>query len=460
MPEQLTAQQQQDDLLDLADVIGKRTISTRLHHNVTIREENAAAALEAMSRFAADPRWLIHLPPTMSPPATSSLPGLLEHPTEAFDYYRRQGVTALVCEEKHMGSRAILIVCRDEAAARERFGVAGGGGIVYTRTGRRFFDDPAMEAALLDRLRQAATAAGLWEQLSTGWLCLDCELMPWSAKAQELIRQQYAAVGAAASAALRDETLALSAAAERGLDVGGWAGRDHGASRTGGRFFRGLSTVLLACLLGGRSASRALPSAGLGAAHADKLHPWHLDVLGRLADGGCLMATPHVEVDLENPASESAAVEWWETLTGRGGEGMVVKPRDFLARGDRGLLQPAVKCRGREYLRIIYGPDYTLEPHLIRLRQRGLSAKRSLALREFALGIEALAPLCRRRSRSGASTSASSASSRWKASPWIHDSEKPHAGHLSSHRYRPASLIPTSRFPREMTSSSAKPRLS
>lgn len=69
---------------------------------------------------------------------------------------------------------------------------------------------------------------------------------------------------------------------------------------------------------------------------------------------------------------------------------MVVKPADFIAKGRRGIVQPAVKCRGREYLRIIYGPDYTAPEHLDRLRSRGLGAKRSLALREFALGIEAL----------------------------------------------------------------------
>ena len=131
-----------DDLLDIDDVIGKRIVTTRLHHNVTVREENALAALEVMSRFAANPKWLIYLPPTMSPTETTSQPGLLEHPAEAFAYFRREGVPRVVCEEKHMGSRAVVIVCRDEDAARRRFGVVGEGiGICYTRTGRRFFDD-------------------------------------------------------------------------------------------------------------------------------------------------------------------------------------------------------------------------------------------------------------------------------------------------------------------------------
>lgn len=170
-------------------MLGKRIVTTRLRGSVTIREAHATAALEVMSRFAADPKWLIYLPPTMSPCETSSEPGLLEHPAEAFAYYRSQGAPRVLCEEKHMGSRAIVIVCRDEAVARERFGVTQGGvGIIYTRTGRRFFNDAKLEAEFLARVQSALTAADVWSALATTWVCLDCELMPWSAKAQELLK--------------------------------------------------------------------------------------------------------------------------------------------------------------------------------------------------------------------------------------------------------------------------------
>src|SRR3989454_10623877 len=191
------------DLLDIKDVLGKRIVSTRLHRNVTIREENSIAALEVMSRFAANPRWIVYLPPTMSPPETTRRPGLLEHPDEAFDYYHRRGVDRVVCEEKHMGSRAIVVLCRNADVARTRFGATDGGiGICYTRTGRPFFEDRTLENELLSRLAAAMERARLWEELKTDWICLDCELMPWSAKAQELLKEQYAAVGAAARAGL------------------------------------------------------------------------------------------------------------------------------------------------------------------------------------------------------------------------------------------------------------------
>lgn len=209
---QLTALQRHDELLDIQDVLGKRIVSTRLFRTVTIREENATAALEVMSRFAANPKWLIYLPPTMSPSETMQKDGYLEYPTEAFAYYRHESAGAVVCEQKHMGSRAVVIVCRDEGAAKKHFGVVSEGiGICYTRTGRRFFNDPGLECAFLARVQNAVSAAGLWDELTSDWLCLDCELMPWSVKAQELLRQQYAPAGAAAAAALPQVVSLLNA---------------------------------------------------------------------------------------------------------------------------------------------------------------------------------------------------------------------------------------------------------
>ncbi len=387
----LSAQQQHDDLLDLADVMGKRIVGTRLHGNVTIREENATAALEVMSRFATNPKWLIYLPPTMSPSGTSSLPELLEHPAEAFAYYRHEGVPRVICEEKHMGSRAVVIVCRDEDAARRRFGVTGEGfGIAYSRTGRRFFDDPAVETGFLERVREAVTRAGFWEEFATDWVCLDCELMPWSAKAQALLKEQYAPVGAAANVMLGDATSLLKQAEARGLDLGDLL------ERTTAR--RAMATDYVSAYRRYCWSVYSVDDLKLapfhllateGKVHMDKPNDWHMTTLARLA-GGIVIATPFQVVDVTDPESEATASRWWEELTARGGEGMVVKPLEFIARGRRGLIQPAVKCRGREYLRIIYGPEYTAPENLERLRARGLNRKRSLALREFALGVVAL----------------------------------------------------------------------
>lgn len=366
-----------------------------------------------------------------------------------------------------MGSRAVVVVCRDAATAAARFGVDDGGtGAVYTRTGRSFFTDATLTGELLARVRSAA--GFLFDELQTGWLVLDCELMPWSVKAAELVRTQYAAAGAAARAALPMAADALARAAQRGLDVAGLRDRVERRSANAAAF-----RAAYARYCGPADGLRGLRLApfqvlaGEGRTHARRDHLWHLEVAGRLAAADPLFApTAYQVADLapgaspaatrgagEAPAggvpagagsgsvdrgsggaggrpaaewtgagrpagrpagsaasegerprdgrpaaepseSERAAVGWWERLTAEGGEGMVVKPLDAVTAdpdGDgRRLVQPGLKCRGREYLRIVYGPDYTEPEHLDRLRGRSLGRKRSLAMREYALGLEAL----------------------------------------------------------------------
>ena len=392
--EPLTAQQLHDDVLDFADVSGKRMLTTALQTRLTIREENAAAAIEVMSRFAIHPKWLIYLPPTMSPSATSKLDGLLEHPAEAFGYFAQEGVGHVVCEEKHMGSRAIIVLCRDAEAARDRFGVeTGETGVIYSRTGRAFFPDRDETEQVLARLRAAMDRAGLWETLDTDWVCLDAEIMPWSAKAQSLITEQYAPTASAARIGLSAAASALAEAQARGVDLGALPERFTERADKAERYanaYRGYCWEVSSL-----DDLRVAPFhilASEGAVHMDKDHVWHMSTLAKLAsdDDPLLVATPYRAVDLADETEVSAATEWWADLTSKGGEGMVVKPRDFTARGGRGLVQSALKCRGPEYLRIIYGPEYDTPDYLERLRQRGLGKKRSLAQREFALGHEAL----------------------------------------------------------------------
>jgi len=406
----LTSQQSYDDLLDADDVLGKRIVTTRLRSNVTVREENAMAALEVMSRFATNPKWLIYLPPTMSPPETSRRQEYLEHPDEAFAYFRNNGIPRVICQEKHMGSRAVVVVCRDEEAAMRSFGVSGDGfGIVYSRTGRRFFNRPDMETAFLERIRNAIDKAGFWDEFRTEWFCLDCELMPWSEKAQELLKGQYAAVGASAGVALDEAVRVLNLTAERtNLETGfelpaeskarefviaDIQGKILARQERVGKYVdayrrycwpvNSLDDLKLAPF-------HVLASAGK--TYLDKDHEWHMTTLSRLCaeDPAILRATSFMSIDVTDEDSLQAGIAWWEELTGKGSEGMVVKSMSFSARGKKGLVQPALKCRGREYLRIIYGAEYDEPRNLDRLRSRSVGPKRSLALREFALGVEGL----------------------------------------------------------------------
>ena len=384
--------------LSISDVLGRRGIETRLAGRVTVREENAAGALEVMARFAADPRWLLYLPPTMAPCATAPTGDLLEHPTAAFEAYRQDGIARVLCEEKHMGSRAVALVCRDATIARGRFAVDDGTtGALVTRTGRPFFDTPRNEQ-ILSRLRDAATELELWDELETDWLLLDAELLPWSAKAGELLRDQYAAVGAAARAALPAAVTMLEQAASRGRDVDELLARTRSRAANADGFTAAYRHYVWPTDgLEGIELAPFQLLATEGRTHTDRDHGWHLALCDRLvgAAPGFIRPTRRLEVDTTDETSVAAGAQWWLDLTATGGEGMVVKPYDNLVRATKRWAQPGIKVRGREYLRIIYGPDYTEPANLERLRQRGLGHKRSLAAREYALGVESLERVAR-----------------------------------------------------------------
>ncbi|MGE3635246.1 MAG: polynucleotide kinase-phosphatase, partial [Sandaracinaceae bacterium] len=380
--------------LALSDVSGTRVVHVRHARDVTVHEANATAALEVMSRCAVDPRWLIYLPPTMSPPEASREEGLLEHPKEAFAYFRDAGIVDVVCEEKHMGSRAVIVVCTSADAARARFGVDDGSqGVVYTRTGRPLFRDRALEEEVLQRVAAAGRAAGLFASLGSEWMCLDVEILPWSTKAQERARRQCADIAAAGRAGFGDALGALRRLAEH--DPSASMVFDLVAARLPHvedyeRAYRGHAWEVSG--LDGYAVAPFHLLASEGRVHVDPRHDhvWHMETLAALcrADSSLLRETRYEAVDLTDEESEARAIAWWTSLTDAGGEGMVVKPRQYLWSDERGLGQPALKCRGREYLRIVYGLEYP--EHLERLRRRDVRLERRLAKKQLALGLEAL----------------------------------------------------------------------
>ncbi|WP_379548287.1 polynucleotide kinase-phosphatase [Qipengyuania sp. DSG2-2] len=380
--------------LNISHVLGKQAIETRDMGIVMVREDESAAALEVMSRFAADPRWLVHLPPTMSPPETSEKDGWLERPEEAFAYFKGQGVETVVVEKKHMGSRALVTLARDAEAAAKRFDVTDGStGIVVSRTGRRFFPNAQHESTLVERMHAAMQACGMWDELDADWALWDAEIMPWNLKASGLISQQYAPVGAASVAGLGETVQLFEAAKARGLPVDDLLNQsvtrqaNAHAYRTAYNHYVGETDSFDDIEI----APFHLLASG-NEVHSDKDHVWHMRHAHRLAeaDPSLITATPFHVIDLGDEAQVEKAICWWEEITAKGGEGMVVKPLQFSVRGKRGLVQPAIKVRGKEYLRIIYGPDYDMPENLKRLKRRGLGQKRRMALREFALGMEGL----------------------------------------------------------------------
>jgi protein phosphatase len=342
----------------------------------------------------------------MSPCETSSLPSYLEHPLEAFGYFQKAGITHVICEEKHMGSRAVMILCRNEEAAQKRFSISdGSAGIIYTRTGRHFFENRETENFILKRLGATLERSGFWEAFSTDWVCLDTELMPWSAKARSLLLEQYAPVGRSGREGLGRSIAALEEA------LG--SAPDSAMTQNTGPQNLDLASLLKtfeyrkSCLelytkayrryckpINSAEDYRIAPFhilATEGMVWNNKNHLDHLKTTGSYISGDPMfLQTGYKTVELDDEQSIAAGVDWWIQLTESGGEGMVVKPMEFIARSKKGILQPAVKCRGREYLRIIYGPEYTGDVKMQRLRRRSLGKKRRLALAEFSLGMESL----------------------------------------------------------------------
>ena len=386
----------QDHLLLIEDVLDKRPVSTRLRGNISVRPEQAQSALETVSRFSVDPRWLAYIPPTISPSGTSQRLDFLEHPEETFQYFRDSDITQIICEEKHMGSRAVIIAGRDQAAIQHAFGISDdNAAICYTRTGRNFFTGPdaTMAPAFYQRVRDAITKAGLWDELNTDWIILDCELMPWSFKARELMKFQYAATAAAADNTMSLINQLMAQLTQRNIEVTELTNNFHQRTDATTKFRTAYRNYCWNVEdLDDLKLAPFHIMASKGAVHTDQPHTWHMAIAERLAQAEprLFQSTQFRVVDLEQPDQVEDATQWWLTMTQAGGEGMVVKPTSFIAQSPRTLVQPAVKCRGPEYLRIIYGPEYNLPQNIDKVRRRSLRGKQALALREFALGVEGL----------------------------------------------------------------------
>lgn len=357
---------------------------------VRLDERGASRALELMSRFGVDPRWLIYLPGLVPPPAASVHPDFLEHPKEAFDYFRKAGCHRVVCREKPMGTRVVLVLCRSQAAAERRFGISGRGAC-YTASGRPFLQE---DAELFDQLHGVFESVAFWEEYRTDWVCLECVMLPWVGRAEGLFKYRYASLATAAEAdlaAAREAVAFRGAALETQQDA----------------LAEGLARVAKFQDIYRKGAAqridtpdcRLMPVALLaveGANYTGKDPLWQASRLEAICRYTARLQAPKWRrVDLEDESSMKEAVGWWEALTDSGAAGMVVLPecsQSSLGQHVSGSrqIQPALQVRGREFLRLIYGPEYTL-PHLLqRLKQRRTLLKRNIALRQHVLNQEAL----------------------------------------------------------------------
>lgn len=376
--------------LNIQDALGSRIVKTGLIPKISVEEDSAEAALEIMGRFCLDPASLIYLPPETPSCGKPGSEGL----SAAFKYYAKRGAGELVCAEKRGGARAVIIAARDPDAGRRFNLTEKKDGIIYTETGRPFFEGgrESIEEGLLKGLKNALSANGFWEKYKTGWLCIDCEILPrpLAARGSEQVPRSLDAPGGPDN--LEEAIL--------WLDKRGFSGPEDEEQAF---------NDLLAALKGEREREKALEDAWRRFFHtahnisdiqitplnimasedrvwSDVNHVLQLEIIREALSGWINLAPCRfISARPGDKASFKQAREFLEKTLSEGGAGMFIKPKDFIsARGGR-LIQPALECLGEEASRIIYGPDSGLKDH-----KRGGSEARRRALREFALGLEGL----------------------------------------------------------------------
>jgi hypothetical protein len=372
---------------NLRKLIAGYSVLTESYGEVRVQGEWIKSAIDTVSHVTVPMEELVYIPPTMSPaPAVSAEEGYLEHPREALAYYRGQGVQTMVAEKKHMGSRAILLLFKNEQAAVQYVGYPTLG-TIYSRSGRAFFEQ-SLGKQVMEKLNVDLRTAGYFERNQTDFVLLDAEIVPWNLKARELIAAQYAHVGEAALLDRSKLVDKLKQAKVAGREVGDWLEEMEQKYANAVTFQEAFQKYCWD--VDGLDEIRIAPFHTLahsGKTFFDHSHIWHMEQNRELAGLSSLFMETEYRV-ITDEASEEEVIRWWNEMTEDGHEGIVIKPERFLMKNRDKMIQPAIKVRGRKYLHIIYGMDYLAPENLKRLKQRRTNKKERHALMEGALGME------------------------------------------------------------------------
>lgn len=388
------------DSVNFERIAGRNLVTTRYNYFVTIKDSSSPPIVEFLEIGGLNPRWMIYLPPRLSPTKSSSLPGYLEHTSEAFTYYAKKGLEHVLVEEMHGGEAVTVVIAKDEVQASKRFGVKKECfGIAINSKGHPYFKNKLQEQEFLRQFRKVLDQLDLWGSLESDWFCITGEMTPGSRNWQEL-STNYERISAATSSSLQAREEALKVALEAGLDVQQFVQADSVHKQYQERFSKVLGQHLQPFQqLEDHCFYPASILASEGKTYFDKDQLWHRKIwaqLGSLEDlsddiNTNLFRAPSFHwVDLDSEEEKREASAWFETLSDQGGAGVVVRSTKLAMEAGKDLLQPGLTVRGREYLRLIYGMDYDRPDLLESHRLRRLKDIRQLAVRQVALGNEAL----------------------------------------------------------------------
>lgn len=379
-----------------------KMVETEVMGNLPVPLTEYMTAVDVVNQIPIHPKRLIYQPPTMCFPVTSEQEGFLEHPSDIFAYYKKVGVQSVICEQKHMGGRVTLLVCKQTQVAKKRFALPDGqrSSCLYRvkpdASAYEFlqWEHELRSKGLFKHLESVIDASGIWESIEANWLLLDCELMPWAISNEPIqgVTELYTGLAAVGleSLEITIETLkGLSKTNDIAHTLVSSLSEDHNNLLSYRDVYRNYCKPV--------SKLEDIQVAPFHILASDKglythaSHEWHLKIAEILSEKDPLdviQKTEHIYVDLSSEKEQEEAIEWWTELTHAGVEGMVIKPLHFTEFNNDALVQPAIKCRGKDYIRMVYGPNYL--NHLDALRQRVTTTKERLAFFEFALGTEGL----------------------------------------------------------------------
>ena len=381
------------EMIDMERIAGRNLVNTRRDYFVTIKDEKSPPVVELLSQGRLNPRWLIYLPPRISPTKSSAQPGFLEHTEEALKYYGKKGLEHVLVEEVHGGEVVTVILGKNELTILNRFGIKGEGiGTVINSSGHRYFDSPDQEQQFLKEFRQVVDGLDLWSSLDTDWLCLTGEMVPgagiWG---DHLVNLQRLA--AAGEEDITRTTTALREAQQAGLDTQQLLIETTHQHKFLQRF--GETVKAYDCPAEQLQDYRFYPQtllASEGKTYFDMDQVWHRNHWKGIGKDQESMFSPsqYHWVDLNDADACRAVSTWFEELSSQQSAGVVVSPTHPVMEAGTDLIQPGLSVRGKEYLRTIYGPDYDHPEKLELHRVRRLKDIRQLAVRQLALGEEAL----------------------------------------------------------------------
>ncbi len=383
------------------DLVGSRAlVSTRHGYHLSLQEHQVATVMQLLTLESVPAKWLIYLPATISPPTSSNLPGTLEHPAQAFDYYRKKNLIQVAAWACPVGTRVVVVLCRNDAVAQKRFHFVGDSlGTVYTRTGRPFFKEKDENQHLIQKLVKGMELAEVWDTLKTDWLCFEAIISPLSQFAIDFESEIYSPVVGAGHDFLNLASEKLQKAAERGigvLETQPWIENQRAA----------LEAFLVTShhMHGDHSRKMTIHLTRLiateGAVHLEKPMLLQQEMLKLIATAApnTLFVIERRLIDLDSDTQMRETSAWWESLNDQPMEGIVFEPNQIVNEKGVELMQAMIKVRTREYLRLLYGPSYDAPESLAVWRERNLRLKRETAVREYSLGVEAISRFVERQS--------------------------------------------------------------